>query len=513
MRLVAYARYSSDNQREESITAQLRAIHNWANANGHVIVKEYVDEALSARTDKRPNFLKMIEDSKIEDWNGVVVHKLDRFSRNRYNSAVYKKTLKDNNKKLFSVLEKLDDSPESIIMEAMLEGLSEYYSANLAREVKKGLTENALDCKHNGGIPPLGYSVKDSHYVVDKRESEIIKLIFNMYKTNHSYVEICSELNLRGYKTKRNKNFSKNSIHDILVNEKYIGNYTFGYGNRAKKRGQPNPDMIKIEGGMPAIIDKDTFFIVQEKMKGRKHMGGSYKAKQVYLLSGLIKCGICNEKYVGARKNKYWSVYECSGHKKGMCENKAIKKEEIEKIVVDELKVKINGLFNNVELLEKVNTKYKELYNDTENNLKIEEEKLSNVQTQINNINNAILDGFYSPEMKDKMKLLQSEKEFIERSIYLIRNISEKDEITSADINNILNTDLLKLESDNLNSIKEIIQKYIKEIIITPENINIKVVLDNTNITGDRDVCGSPPPKFEKRTAIILNLAILFFFI
>lgn len=513
MYLVAYARYSSDNQREESITAQLRAIHNWANANGHVIVKEYVDEALSARTDKRPNFLKMIEDSKIEDWNGVVVHKLDRFSRNRYNSAVYKKTLKDNNKKLFSVLEKLDDSPESIIMEAMLEGLSEYYSANLAREVKKGLTENALDCKHNGGIPPLGYSVKDSHYVVDKRESEIIKLIFNMYKTNHSYVEICSELNLRGYKTKRNKNFSKNSIHDILVNEKYIGNYTFGYGNRAKKRGQPNPDMIKIEGGMPAIIDKDTFFIVQEKMKGRKHMGGSYKAKQVYLLSGLIKCGICNEKYVGARKNTYWSVYECSGHKKGMCENKAIKKEEIEKIVVDELKVKINGLFNNVELLEKVNTKYKELHNDTENNLKIEEEKLSNVQTQINNINNAILDGFYSPEMKDKMKLLQSEKEFIERSIYLIRNISEKDEITSADINNILNTDLLKLESDNLNNIKEIIQKYIKEIIITPENINIKVVLDNTNITGDRDVCGSPPPKFEKRTAIILNLAVLFFFI
>ena len=97
----------------------------------------------------------MIEDSKNEDWNGVVVHKLDRFSRNRYNSAVYKKTLKDNNKKLFSVLEKLDDSPESIIMEAMLEGLSEYYSANLAREVKKGLNENALDCKHNGGIPPL----------------------------------------------------------------------------------------------------------------------------------------------------------------------------------------------------------------------------------------------------------------------------------------------------------------------------------------------------------------------
>lgn len=155
MRLVAYARYSSDNQREESITAQLRAIYSWAESNKHVIVKEYIDEALSARTDKRPKFLKMIEDSKTEDWNGVVVHKLDRFSRNRYNSAVYKKELRDNGKQLFSVLEKLDNSPESIIMEAMLEGLSEYYSANLAREVKKGLKENALQCKHNGGTPPL----------------------------------------------------------------------------------------------------------------------------------------------------------------------------------------------------------------------------------------------------------------------------------------------------------------------------------------------------------------------
>ena len=155
MYLVAYARYSSDNQREESITAQLRAINEWAKNNGHIIVKEYIDEAFSARTDNRPNFLKMIEDSQTEKWDGIVVHKLDRFSRNRYNSAIYKKTLKDNGKKLFSVLERLDDSPESIILESMLEGLSEYYSVNLAREVKKGLKENALDCRHNGGTPPL----------------------------------------------------------------------------------------------------------------------------------------------------------------------------------------------------------------------------------------------------------------------------------------------------------------------------------------------------------------------
>lgn len=498
MYLVAYARYSSDNQREESITAQLRAIHNWADANGHVIVKEYIDEALSAKTDKRPEFLKMIEDSKTEDWNGVVVHKLDRFSRNRYNSAVYKKTLKDNNKKLFSVLEKLDDSPESIIMEAMLEGLSEYYSANLAREVKKGLNENALDCKHNGGTPPLGYSVdEDLHYIVNEQEASIIKLIFDMYKSNCSYVEICSELNLRGYKTRRNKNFSKNSIHDILVNEKYIGNYTFGYGNRAKKRGQPNSDMIKIEGGMPAIIDKDLFYEIQEKMKGRKRMGGSYKAQQVYILSGLLKCGLCGEKYVGAKKNESWTVYECSGHKKGICDNKAIKKSEIEQIVIDQLKEKLNHLFNNSELLDKVNARYKELYDNAEDDLKNEEIKLSNIQTQINNINKAVIGGLYSPEMNEEMELLQKEKAVIEQSIKMIKGISKKSEITHNDINAVISTSLLKLDSDNENDIKDIVQKFIKEVKVTPENINITVVFDDTNVTGDNHGGGE-----ENRTPV-----------
>lgn len=358
-------------------------------------------------------------------------------------------------------------------------------------------------------LPHFGYSVdKDLHYIINEQEATIIKLIFDMYKTNHSYVEICSELNLRGFKTRQGKSFGKNSIHDILKNEKYIGNYIFGYGNRSKKRGQPSPDMIKIEGGMPAIIDKNTFLEVQEKMKGRKHMGGTYKAKQVYLLSGLIKCGICGEKYVGAKKNEYWSVYECSGHKKGICDNKAIKKDEIEKNIVDTLKEKLNNLFNNKELLAKVNIKYKELHDNTENDLKIQEEKLSNVKMQINNINKAIIDGFYNPEMKEQMKYLQDEKEYIERSISLIKSVSNKSEITSADINNIVNNDLLNLESDNLEDIKTVVQKYVREIIITPESININIVLDDTNITGDNHGGGESYTTSSPQIYLEFNISI-----
>ena len=125
---VAYARFSSENQRDESIDAQLRAIRDYATRNGILLVGEYIDRAKSATSDQRPEFLKMIEDSASGDFNTVIVHKLDRFSRDRYDSAYYKRTLRKNGVQIISVLEHLDDSPESVLLESLIEGMSEYYS-------------------------------------------------------------------------------------------------------------------------------------------------------------------------------------------------------------------------------------------------------------------------------------------------------------------------------------------------------------------------------------------------
>jgi site-specific DNA recombinase len=146
-----YARYSSDNQREESIDAQVFEIKEYACTNGISTVKIYTDEARSATTDNRPGFLQMIDDAKKGLFDVLLIHKLDRFARNRYDSAFYKRELKKAKVKLISVTERLDDSPESVILESILEGMAEYYSKNLAREAMKGLKENARSCKHNGG--------------------------------------------------------------------------------------------------------------------------------------------------------------------------------------------------------------------------------------------------------------------------------------------------------------------------------------------------------------------------
>ncbi len=179
MKVAAYARFSSDNQRDESIDAQLRAIHEYAEKKGFTVVAEYTDRAKSATTDNREAFQQMIADSELGKFDGVIIHKLDRFARNRYDSAIYERRLKNNGIHLFSVVENLDDSPESIILESLLEGMAEYYSKNLAREVRKGLNENALKCRHNGGTPPLGYDVDNETktYIINQQEGSTPKIV------------------------------------------------------------------------------------------------------------------------------------------------------------------------------------------------------------------------------------------------------------------------------------------------------------------------------------------------
>ncbi|MDY4950438.1 MAG: recombinase family protein [Clostridium cadaveris] len=266
LKAAIYARYSSDNQREESIEAQIRAINQYAKANNIRIVKTYIDEAKSAKTDDRPNFTRMIKESSLELFNMIIVQKLDRFARNRYDSAFYKKKLKDNSVKVVSVLEHLDDSPESIMLESVLEGMAEYYSVNLAREVMKGMKETALQCKHTGGTPALGYDLnKDKTYKINESEAKIVQKIFKMYSDGNSYNTIIDTLNNDGYRTKRGNLFGKNSLYDILRNERYTGVYIYNRsssetnGKRNSHAYKPDDEVIKIKGGMPQIISYDVW--------------------------------------------------------------------------------------------------------------------------------------------------------------------------------------------------------------------------------------------------------------
>ena len=353
VRAVIYARFSSDNQREESIDAQMRAIKEYAKKNGVIIVGEYVDKAKSATTDKRPEFLRMISDSKEEGFDVVLVHKLDRFARNRQDSIGYRMELKRHRVSLVSVLEYLDDdSPESIILESMLEAMAEYYSKNLAREVKKGMRENALKGLHTGGSPALGYDVdaETKKLIINEREAIAVRLIFKMFNEGNGYNVIVNELNLQGHKTKTGGNFGNNSLHNIVRNEKYTGVYIFNKlmakdvdGKRNGNAYKETEEIIRVEGAVPVIIAKEEFEITQKKIISRKHTRVANNAKEVYLLSGKIVCGECGGAFIGNRKqggrNKsLYVTYRCGARKsKHCCTNKDIRRDYAETFVLDML--------------------------------------------------------------------------------------------------------------------------------------------------------------------------------
>ena len=192
MKAVIYARYSSDSQREESIEGQIRECTEYAERSGITILRSYIDRALSARTADRPEFQRMIRDSETGLFDTVLVWKLDRFSRDRYDSAHYKHILKKNGVKVISAKENISDGPEGIILESMLEGYAEYYSAELSQKIQRGQMENAMKCKNNGGNTPLGYYVdKTTHALaIDSLTAPVISEIFCSASFLRSFVSL-----------------------------------------------------------------------------------------------------------------------------------------------------------------------------------------------------------------------------------------------------------------------------------------------------------------------------------
>lgn len=282
----AYARFSSDNQREESITAQLRAIHEYCDTNGIRILQEFKDEAKSATTDKRPQFQELFAKLKERPADYLIVHKLDRFARNRYDAAFYRKVLKDNSMKLVSVLERLDDSPESIIMEGLLESMNEYYSANLSRETKKGLKENVLMGRRNGGKAPIGYSVINQH-LTPNADAEKVTQVFEMYAEGMSYREM-----------EEYSGWPHSNIRNMLKNEVYLGHIISGE-NRYENAHQP-------------LVSQDTWNACRRRMS-TANSNASNRAKYDYMLARMLVCEKCGKPMTGLRSGKYF-FYSCRTH-------------------------------------------------------------------------------------------------------------------------------------------------------------------------------------------------------
>ncbi len=511
MLAVIYARYSSDNQREESITAQTRACREYAEKQGHSIVKIYTDEAKSAQTDDRPNFLRMFSDIKSARIKAdvVLVHKLDRFARNRYDSVFYKRELQRQGMRVESVLEPIDESPESVILESVLEGMAEYYSKNLAREVRKGMKETALQGKHNGGLPPLGYNVnQEGRYTINELEAPAIRLIFEMYTGGHGYGDIIAMLNERGYKTKGKKPFGKNSLHDILKNKKYAGIYVFnrssskGLGGRRNNHlAKSSDDIIEIPGAMPAIIPGELFWRVQEKMNQNKResSNGRYKASVVYLLSGLIWCGECSKRMIGtsssyktrgSSESKKLYYYECNYAKRTKeCSNEKINKDRVEEYVISKLQGEVLNEKSIPALAKRLYDCYQNDKDDTADEGKYLEQEILKIEKQISNIVEAITMGAVIKSLVDQLKTLETQKSTLDGRLQEWTIKHQSGIISLETITEYLQYNAQLLNADDPMAIKQVLEKFVDRVVVSKSTIEVIF-----KITVVSDGSGPPPP-------------------
>lgn len=327
MNAVIYARYSSHGQTEQSIEGQLHDNYEWAQRQGITVIGEYIDRALTGTKDQRPDFQRMIDDAAKKQFEMIIVWKLDRFARNRYDSAIYKAKLKKYGVKVVSVKENITDSPEGIILEGLLESMAEYYSANLAQNVRRGQRETIAKGQFCGGQVPYGYRTQNGKLVMDEKTAPAIRYAFEQYAQGVPKKEIIDELNRRGFRSKGGTPLTYTTFQRALSNTVYIGQY--------KYNGEVVPNLAE------QLIDNDTFDKVQTRLKLTARAPAAGKAKVDYLLQGKAFCGYCGAPMVGesgrSRNGETHYYYACADKKKKhSCKKKNERKEFVEWYVVEQ---------------------------------------------------------------------------------------------------------------------------------------------------------------------------------
>lgn len=409
-RAVIYARFSSHTQTEQSIEGQLRECYDYAKRHDLLVVDEYIDRALTGTTDKRPNFLQMIEDSKKKTFDYVLVYQLDRFARNRYDSANYKAKLKKNNVRVLSAKENITEDASGILIEGVLESMAEYYSAELSQKVKRGIRESLSKGYFIGGYKLFGYDVADKRWVINATEASVVRDMFERYKNGEKAKSIVNRLNEAGICNKSGAKFTVNSFAKIIRNSKYMGVVV--------SNGQTYKNVV------PAIVDEQTFAICNKIMDNQRHRQKAVQGHSPYVLSGKLFCGNCGTLMTAetgtSKTGNVYRYYKCFNrkHNKCQCGKSNISKEKLEDLVfgktveyvlqpniIDKLAIAVTGKFN--EGLHKSDA------------LALLEQEQKSVQKAIDGFLSAIAMGVVTKSTKDKLLDLEHQNYELQNKIAL----------------------------------------------------------------------------------------------
>ena len=435
-----YIRVSTDNQLEFSPDAQLKAIRKYAENNDILLDDDYVfvDEGISGRkADKRPAFQEMIKIAKTKPkkFDVILVHKFDRFARSREDSVVYKSLLKKEcGIKVISITESIEDDKFSVILEAMLEAMAEYYSLNLSDEVKKGMTEKATRGQYQSA-PPFGYTIQNGILQIIPDESKIVKIMFEKFASKElNMLQIAKYINNLGYTTHRGNKFENRTIEYILTNPVYIG-YARWTPDRKLKRNEKSSETIIKKSQHEPIISEELFSKVNKLIKKNKELNKKYHKNSTanpHWLNGLVKCKLCGSTFVRNTKD----FYQCNGYVKGRCaKSQLVKISNIEKAILNQIQ---NDLIDNVN----INVKFGiNKANKSETYLLLSEiEKLKDKEVRCKK---AYIDGIDTlEEYKENKTYIKAQQDMLNNQLKKLKDkkeINHKEEIIKEQLKTVYN--------------------------------------------------------------------------
>ena len=468
MNAVIYARYSSSGQTEQSIEGQLRDNYEYAKRENLTVIAEYIDRARTGRTDNRDQFQQMIRDAAKKQFQVVIVWKMDRFARNRYDSAIYKSKLKKCGVRIVSCQENIADNPEGIILEGMLEAMAEYYSANLSVNVKRGQRETTMKGRYCGGHIPYGYKSENGHLVPDERTAPIIRYVFEQYAKGIPKRQIIQSLQDRGVMSPEGKPLNLSSFQTALKSSVYCGELVWN-GN-------------VVEGCATPIISRETFDAVQIRLAKNKRSAASAQAKEPYLLQGKIFCGHCGCSMVGdsgrSSTGKVYQYYACANKKKKhSCDKKNEKKDLIESYVIEQTISYVLAPDNITMIARSVSEQYKREF--SQESIDEMEKTISRIDGDINTLVDTLLEVPKSARQRiyDKMESLENQKSDLQLELTKLR-IAASVTISPEEIAEFIRQFVTTPDKLTMQRKQQIIDTFINSVHVYDDRI---IIYYNTN--------------------------------
>ena len=489
---VAYARYSSAGQRDVSIEQQLRDIRAFAKREGYTIVNEYADHARSGfkNSSARTAFQSMLSAAEKGTFDTVISWKVDRFGRNREESALFKGRLRRFGVKVLYAMEPIPEGSAGVLLEGMLEATAEWYSRQLSENVTRGMNDNAQRCLYNG-TKILGYvRGPDGRYALQPDEAAVVRNIFDLYVSGLSAARICRQLNAQGVKTSRGVSFSPGTLIRIISNERYTGVYIW--------------KDFRIPGGMPAIIDQRTFEEAQRmKRKTARHIEQNAVD---YLLTGKAFCGLCGGSMIGdsgtsktGARHYYYSCYHRKNDK--TCSKKSVSKDYLEDAVVSFV---LDHVLSDSEI-DKIADAVLDLQKEEMKSspLSAMESEYKDALKKIDNINNAIAAGIWNSSTSVKLKELEDAAETLRVSVETLRysqsQLIDRDRVlfflhrfTSGDRNDPI------LRST-------IIETFINAVYVYDDHL--RIVINNVEGNDRIPLLDLPPESSDSDTSSVPNVS------